>query len=329
LSTAHRAALRLDRLVGQLAATLLLCACAHAPPIAFPTNAGTGVELDDTPFFAQETHQCGPAALAAMLGSAGVSATPDELVSQTYLPGRKGSLQLELIAAARRHQRIPYVLAPDAEALFAELEAGHPVLVLQDLGVGPLHVWHYAVVIGYEDEPQQVVLRSGTTERLVMPYADFVYTWRKSGEWAAVVLAADVLPATANAQTYVESIVPVEALGHVGTARTAYATALGRWPGNLLALFGLANTEHQLGELAAAEKTYERLLMLAPNNPVVLNNLAEVQLARGCAVRAEGNAQKAMELVPSGSELDGAINDTREKAVAARAAGRDAPECDR
>ncbi len=87
------------------------------------------------------------------------------------------------------------------------------------------------------------------------------------------------------------------------------------------------NTE--LGELAAAETTYERLLVLAPNNPVVLNNLAEVQLARGCATRAEGNAQKAMELVPSGSELDGAISDTREKAVAARAAGRDAPECDR
>ena len=75
-------------------------------------------------------------------------------------------MQLELIAAARRHQRIPYVLAPDAGAMFAELDAGHPVLVLQDLGVGPLHVWHYAVVIGYEDEPQQVVLRSGTTERL-------------------------------------------------------------------------------------------------------------------------------------------------------------------
>ena len=139
-------------------------------------------------------------------------------------------------------------------ALFAELDAGHPVLVLQDLGVGPLHVWHYAVVIGYEAEPQQVVLRSGVTERLVMPYAEFVPTWRKSGEWAAVILAADVLPATASAEKYVESIVPVEALGHLDTARTAYATALARWPDNLLALFGLANTEHQLGQLTAGRR---------------------------------------------------------------------------
>ena len=329
MSAAGGTSLRLIRLVGQLAVALALCACAHAPPAVFPSNAGPGVELSTTPFFAQETHQCGPAALAAMLGSAGVTATPTELVAQTYLPGRRGSLQLELIAAARRHQRIPYVLAPDASALLAELDAGHPVLVLQDLGVGPLHVWHYAVVIGYEDEPQRVVLRSGVTERLVMSYADFVPTWRKSGEWAAVILAADVLPATANAEKYVESIVPVEALGHLETARTAYATALGRWPDNLLALFGLANTEHQLGQLAAAEETYERLLVLAPDNPVVLNNLAEVMLARGCATRAEGNAQKAARLVPPGSELEAAVTDTREKATAARAAGRDAVGCDR
>ena len=69
--------------------------------------------------------------------------------------------------------------------------------------------------------------------------------------------------------------------------------------------------------------------MLTPNNPMVLNNLAEVQLVRGCAARAEENAQKAVELVPSGSELETAVRDTREKAVAARAAGRDVSDCDR
>jgi len=136
-------------------------------------------------------------------------------------------------------------------------------------------------------------------------------------------------PATATADKYVESIVPVEALGHIDVARIAYATALSRWPDNLLALFGLANTEHQLGQLAAAENTYERLLRLAPDNPVVLNNLAEVTLARGCPSRAGGYAERAVALVPSGSELEAAVADTRSKAVAARNAGRDAVECDR
>jgi tetratricopeptide (TPR) repeat protein len=312
-----------------LVVALGLGGCAHAPPIVFPSDTRPGVELTATPFFAQESHQCGPAALAAMLGATGVDATPAELVSQTYLPERQGSLQIELVAAARRHHRIPYVLAPNADALFAELNAGHAVLVLQDLGVGPLHLWHYAVVIGYDVQPQQVVLRSGTTQRLVMPYEDFVRTWRKSGQWAVVVVSGDVLPATANAQQYVESIVPIEALGDIDTARVAYATALTRWPDNLLALFGLANTEHQLGQLAAAESTYERLLRLAPDNPVVLNNLAEVLLARGCPMRAETYARRAVDQVPEGSELGAAVADTRMKAIAARTSGRDTLDCDR
>ncbi len=320
---------RLNPFVGALAVAIALCGCAHTPPVAFPADVGPGVELASTPFFAQETHQCGPAALAAMLGASGAKVTPEELVAQTYLPGRHGSLQLELIAAARRHQRIPYVLAPDAHALFAELDAGHPVLVLQDLGVGPLHVWHYAVVIGYAPQPQQVVLRSGVTERLVMRYAEFVQTWRKSEQWGVVILASDVLPATANAEQYVESIVPIEALGDVEIARSAYATASNRWPDNLLALFGLANTEHRLGRLSAAETTYERLLQLAPNNPIVLNNLAEVLLARGCPTRAADYARRALAHVPSGSEIEAAVTDTGEKAAAARSSGRDAAECGR
>ena len=162
-----------------------------------------------------------------------------------------------------------------------------------------------------------------------MSYEDFVRTWRKSQQWAVVVLAADVLPATANARQYVESVVPIEALGDVDVARAAYATALTRWPDDPLAMFGLANTEHRLGQLAAAQDTYERLLQLAPDNPVVLNNLAEVLLARGCPNRAEMYAQQAVVKVPEGSELGRAVADTTMKATAARVSGRDATGCDR
>ena len=259
----------------------------------------------------------------------GLAVTPEELVPQTYLPGRHGSLQLELIAAARRHARIPYVLDPDTNALFAELDAGHPVLVLQDLGVGPLHAWHYAVVIGYESGPQLIVLRSGTTERLTMPYADFVRSWRKSNQWAVVVLAGDTLPATAQPGRYVASIEPLEQLGETAAARDAYATALHRWPDNPVALFGLATTQYRLGELTAAAVTYERLLQLAPGNPIVLNNLAEVMLGLGCPTRALGYADAAQSAPQETSEMTSAIADTRSKAVAALLSGRDAPECGR
>jgi tetratricopeptide (TPR) repeat protein len=321
---------RPNRFVGACLVAIVVCGCAHTPPIVYPTDARPGVELRATPFFAQDIHQCGPAALATVLGASGMSVTPDELVSQTYLPGRRGSLQLELIAAARRHQRIAYVLDPDATALFAELDAGHPVLVLQDLGVGPLHAWHYAVVIGYESGPQLIVLRSGTTERLTMPYADFIQSWRKSQQWAVVVLVGDTLPATAQPGRYVESIEPIEQLGDTAVAREAYATALRRWPDNPIATFGLATTQYRLGELTAAAATYERLLRLAPGNPIVLNNLAEVMLGLGCPTRALGYAEAARSAAPQeAGEMTSAIADTRSKAIAALVSGRDASECDR
>src|SRR5687767_12923769 len=64
--------------------------------------------LLDVPFHPQTDHDCGPAALATVLGASGVAITPEALIPQVYLPGRKGSLQLELVGASRRAGRIPY-----------------------------------------------------------------------------------------------------------------------------------------------------------------------------------------------------------------------------
>ena len=90
---------------------LLLAGCAtRAPLLRGQLTGPAAVELDDVPFHAQREYQCGPAALAMLLGQSGVSLTPDALVPEVYLPGRAGSLQPELIAAVRRHDRVAYVL---------------------------------------------------------------------------------------------------------------------------------------------------------------------------------------------------------------------------
>ena len=65
---------------------------------------------------------------------AGVKVTPEELVPQVYLPERKGSLQVEMLAAARRHGMVSYQLAPRFEDVLREIAAGTPVVVLQNLG---------------------------------------------------------------------------------------------------------------------------------------------------------------------------------------------------
>ncbi|HUG04491.1 MAG TPA: hypothetical protein VML92_08685, partial [Steroidobacteraceae bacterium] len=79
------------------------------------------VELAGTPFFPQDEYQCGPAALATVLRASGVATLPDDLKPQVYVPGRRGSLQAELIGAARRHGRLPYVMPSQGQELVAEL----------------------------------------------------------------------------------------------------------------------------------------------------------------------------------------------------------------
>ena len=82
-----------------------------------PPGLPERVELAHTPFFPQEEYQCGPAALATALVSAGAQTTPEALVPQVYVPERKGSFQVEMLAAARRHGMVSYALAPKFEDL--------------------------------------------------------------------------------------------------------------------------------------------------------------------------------------------------------------------
>ena len=86
---------------------LLLTACAKSPVLPPETSRlPERVELSSTPFFAQSAYQCGPAALATMLNQRGVTTSPGLLQDRVYIPGREGSLQVEMVAAARAHDEL-------------------------------------------------------------------------------------------------------------------------------------------------------------------------------------------------------------------------------
>src|SRR5262249_22196765 len=147
--------------------------------------------------------QCGPAALATLLGADGVAVTPDALTDEVYVPGREGSFQAELIASVRRHDRIPLAVDAGLPAIVAAPDARPPVLVLQNLGLGFWPVWHYAVVIGYDPVEDAFVLRSGTTRREVIGAHAFERTWRLASWWAITSAAPDAPPAFASVTSWV------------------------------------------------------------------------------------------------------------------------------
>jgi tetratricopeptide (TPR) repeat protein len=282
-----------------LAVLMLLGGCAtqtqsllHEAPTGLPRQA----ELRATPFFAQERYQCGPAALAMALNAAGISITPDALVPQVYLPQREGSLQPEMLAAGRRNGALAVVIPPKLDALLAEVAAGNPVIILQNLSLPIAPLWHYAVVIGYDLDRAELLLRSGTVERQAMPLSTFEHTWARSDYWGMLALPPGRLPATVPESTVVDAMVALEKSGGPKPARTAYDAALKRWPRNLTLQLGAGNVAYAAGDRTAAAKAFGHAAEDHPDSAPAFNNLAFVLSELGRYDEARAAAEKAVAL---------------------------------
>jgi len=267
----------------------------RTPMPQLPENVPAGVELETVPFYPQDAYQCGPATLAMALTWSGLAFTPDDLKDQVYTPSRKGSLQLAMVAATRRHAKLAYTFN-DPAALFPEIAAGHPIIILQNLGLSWLPVWHYAVVIGYDAPDQDVILRSGTTKRKVMSYYLFEKTWAHSNYWGLMVLEPDQMPVMAQENEYLAAVLGLEKSRHFQAAAAGYQTALTRWPQSLTARMGLGNSHYAIGDLKGAENAFREAAQSHPQSAVAYNNLAYVLLERGSMQEALAAANKAVAL---------------------------------
>ena len=232
-------------------------------------------ELQSVPFYAQDQYQCGPAALAMVLEAGGKQIEPDALRPQVYIPDRQGSLQVEMLAAARRNGFVAVELNPRLSDLFAEIAAGNPVVVLQNLALDWVPVWHYAVAVGYDLKDQSIVLRSGTERRLEMPLSTFERTWQRSGYWAMLALPPGRFPASVRSSDYMSAVTKLERAGSPETARAAYEAALARWPDQFVALMGAGNTAYRAGDFESAERSFRRATVVYPKSAAAHNNLAQ------------------------------------------------------
>lgn len=266
---------------------VLLAGCAAGPELQLLREQRTSVELTDVPFFVQDQYQCGPAALATVLVSGGVEVTPPQLVSQVYVPDRRGSLQAELIAATRSHDRVPYVMSNCISPILEALHAGYPVLVLQNLGVERWPVWHYAVLIGFDAEKEQFLLRSGTTRRQRSSARAFLASWDRAGRWSMVVVPANAPPAGADVLGWLQALAPFESTGDLETAAEGYEAAVARLPESGVAWTALGNVRYLQHAFAAAAIAYEHALASSPDLWVARNNLVRTMIAQGCPDQAK------------------------------------------
>jgi hypothetical protein len=225
-----------------------------------------------------------------------VAVTPEALVSGIYLPARRGSLQPEILGAIRRHGRVAYRLDADLDAIVTELAAGHPVLVLQNLGLPALPMWHYAVVTGIDTNRQSIVLQSGTDAHKTYSLRNFQYTWQAAGRWAILALPPGELPAGAEPKRYLAAVAELERLQQWQAAADGYAAAVTRWPDSAVAAFALGNSRYALGDRDGAIQAFRRAIAADPVMAAAYNNLAQTLADTGRYNEAERAALTAVEL---------------------------------
>lgn len=291
----------MKRLIAALICLLWLGGCTsslqsrslvHQTPARFETPA----LVTRVPFFPQDDYQCGPAALATVLSASQVAVTPDALVPLVYVPGRQGSFQVEMMAAARSFGRLAYQIPPALESLFAEINSGHPVLVLQNLGLNMYPQWHFSVVKGFDIQRRRMILNSGRIENYEVSLSVFERTWARSDYWALVVVEPGNVPVSANPVGYFNAVVALEQNSSAEAIGPAYLAGLKRWPQQRELLMGHGNLLYSSGRLEEAGSRFEDVIVHHPDYAPAHNNLAHVYLEQGRYAEAEHHAARAITL---------------------------------
>ena len=284
-----------------LMALLVLGGCASTPQSdrllsTPPDDLAATAELDSVPFHPQEAYQCGPASLAMLLNWQDVDITPRALTPKLYIPGKQGSLQIELLSNTRQLGLIPYVIKPSLEDLLREIDAGNPVLVFQNLALDWYPQWHFAVAIGYSLPSNEIVLRSGTDRRRINDLPRFEHTWRRADRWAMLALKPGQLPATVEYWRYLNALAAMEKVGQHAAAASGYRAGLQQWPDDQRLLMGLSNSQYAQQNIPDAIDTLKQLIIAHPDYAPAHNNLAHLYLQNAQLHAAEQHARRAVSL---------------------------------
>ncbi|MDP3534900.1 MAG: PA2778 family cysteine peptidase [Halomonas sp.] len=268
------------RFAGVLLFALLLTACARSPVLLESTKANLTpqTELIQVPFYAQTEYQCGPATLAMVLNHQGVDASLEQLIPQVFLPGREGSVQPEMLATVRRYEQLAFPIRGTMDALLSHLEAGDPVVVMQNLALPAFPMWHYAVAIGYDLPNKTLILRSGEIERHTMSFSRFDATWARTERWGFVVSEPGKLPEGVTARNALEAISAFEEQHGSLASLSSWQAFAERYPNNPLGQFALGNALYAAEQPDAALRAFESATQLDPAMGAAWLNVALVRL---------------------------------------------------
>jgi predicted double-glycine peptidase len=158
---------------------VLLCSCSTIP------ENSRGHIIENVPFYAQISYQCGPASLAGVLNYWGIKVTPDEIAEEIYSASARGTLDIDMVLYARKRGLLVTQYEGTVEDLRKNIDFRHPLIVLVDYGFSFVRKNHFIVVIGYNDHG--VIVNSGKKKGKFVLEKDFLKSWEKTKFWTLLI----------------------------------------------------------------------------------------------------------------------------------------------
>ena len=280
-----------------------------------PQDLPTDIRLD-VPFIEQTDNLCGPSSLAMVANYYGQNATAEDVANLMYIPNKKGSLQIEMQAAARSLGLVAYSMHMDLASLRAEINAERPVIVLQNLAFSIYPIWHYSVVTGRDPNNDYLLLHSGRHKYYRSSWTTFENTWRRGKYWALIAAPIGDIPSSVTEKEAIKAALDLEKVGQLRGAQLTYAAIIDRWPENFTAQVGLANTHMKLQEPLAASEAYKQALQLNTQSAEALNNFAYSAFDLGCEITALEAANCAIRLDQANHrELSATLSELKNKSA--------------
>jgi tetratricopeptide (TPR) repeat protein len=297
-----------------LTVAILIISSGCAPKNLLPANNTYNSSKINVPFVSPRSELCASTSIEmiSLYWQLHTSYIPHlslfELDARTFIPAKGGTLQIELVAAARASGLISYPIEPTFDALIRELSEHHPVIVLVNRAYSWYPLWHYAVVTGYDVEMQTILMHFGDKPNEAVPIGTFATLWQRSGNWGVVLLPPQELPATVTAENFLRIAYDFEKIGMINEAIIAYETALKRWPDYIPLLFALANAYYNVEQINKAEEVYRYILLIDSKYIFALNNLAYILCQTS---RSDEGLKLLNQVVTDDVKIQILINNTR------------------
>jgi len=284
------------------------CANQNRLPDFDQTEFPQYIHLSDVPFFPQEPLLCGPAALATVIHFYDQKTTPGLLTERLWTPEVEGTFGIDMVSATRTKNLLAIDAPANLEELLLLTSQGWPSIHLLNLGFKKLPQWHYAVLVGYDLNSQEVLLRSGRVRVRKMSFKHFLRAKDLADNWSLVPATLESIPRLDNWRPVYKELLNVAEV-KPSLKHQLFSAGNNVYPDQWQFVFAYANTMFELNQFSKSTHAYESAIKLSPNSASVWNNLAYSQAEQGCLDLAKETIQCAGNLSPDDENISQSITE--------------------